>query len=581
MTLDGITIHQIVRELDAALSGAKIEKIHQPQKDELFFVLHTQSGKQSLVLSSHAQDCRTHLTSVKKDNPKYPPMFCMYLRKHIGGSTITRVYQKGLERIVYFDILSRDEMGYDRPLTLVLEIMGKHSNMILIDEEGQILESIRHVSFDVSRVRQVLPGLRYIAPPSDKYNPLELSSVSLTEVLMGQEDPKSRMVRTLEGFSTLAAQEVAFRQFGDSSPSTLDEKSARLLAASVQAFLADVSKGPAQLIESPDGKPKVVIPYPYQMYHGSGGKSFPSVCTALDYAYQRKWELEVFGGKRLELERLVRKHIAKLSKKLNSQLLTLKDAQKAEKYKLYGDLITASLYQIKRGDRELSTINYYTGEPITIPLDPTLPPSANAQKSYKRYAKLKNACEITGKLAEQTKAELDFLMSVEHSLSLAETLEDLSEIREELIRQKYISQKPGTKRPKRDDSQLSQPGQFRSDSGFLILQGKNNRQNDMLTLRLADKEDIWLHAKDIPGSHIIIRTEGKTVDALTLTQAGILAATFSKAKQGSKVPVDYTQVKYVKKPSGAKPGMVIFTDNNTMVVDPDTSLAQRLHIHGE
>lgn len=578
MTLDGITIHQIVKELNAAICGAKIEKIHQPQKDELLFVLHTSKGKQNLVLSASAQDCRTHLTSMKKENPKTPPVFCMYLRKHIGGATITRVYQLGLERIVYFDILARDEMGYDRPLTLVLEIMGKHSNLILIDGSGQILESMRHISFDVSRVRQVLPGLTYQAPPSGKYNALELSSISLTEVLTGQEDGVSRISSTLEGFSALAAQEIVFRQFGDTPPAALDEKSARLLAASIREFLEDAATGPAQLITSPDGRPKVVLPYPYQMYQGSSGKTFPTVCAALDYAYERKWEMEVFAGKRLELDRLVRKNVSKLSKKLNSQLLTLKDAQKAEQYKLYGDLITANLYQIKRGDNVLNTINYYTGDFIAIPLDPTLPPSANAQKCYKRYAKLKNACEITTKLAEQTKAELDFLLSVDHSLSLAETLEDLAEIREELIRQKYISLKPGVKAPKRDDSQLSLPGQFRSDSGFVILQGKNNRQNDMLTLRLADKEDIWLHAKDIPGSHIIIRTQGKTVDATTLTQAGILAATFSKAKQGSKVPVDYTLVKYVKKPSGAKPGMVIFTDNSTMVVDPDMNLVQRLRV---
>ena len=574
MTLDGITRGALVRELQC-LQDAKIEKIYQPEREELVFLLHTSLGKKRLLLSAAGGDCRLHLTETVKPNPDKAPNFCMLLRKYLTGGRIQTVRQLGLERVVHLGISAKDEMGIPVTFTLVAEIMGKYSNIILMGENGRILDSIRRVSFDVSRVRQVLPGMAYEAPPLLKHNPLEGSLVSLADVLKNGRVPEC-LVKRIEGMSYPAAEEVVWRAFGERIPDCLGERDAMTLAEEVRCFVKEAVEHPQPCLQrNMDGLPVFYSPLPFHAYPKEGRMSFAQVNEMLDSFYAQRSFLATLNSRKNALAKELKKHRARVEKKLKIQLETLAAAEKSDKYQLYGELLTANIHLVKRGQTEVEVTNYYTGHPIRIPLEPALSPSANAAKYFKRLNKLKNAAGIAKKQKETYEAELSYIESLEYTLTAAEQLEEVQEVKLDMIKYGYYPDTPQKKKIRREDP-LAQPKQFRSSDGATILAGRNGRSNDALTLHLAGDQDIWFHARNMPGSHVILFTKGKQPTETAIWEAAVVAATLSKGKHAGKVEVDYTPRANVWKAKGARPGMVLYEGHQSITVAPDESLLHRL-----
>ena len=581
MTLDGLTLHRIVLELKERTAGTKIDKIYQPEKNELILHLRAPGKNEMLLISADAGHSRMHLSSVKKKNPDKPPVFCMFLRKYISGAQITNIEQTGLERIVRVSLSSRDELGVRRGLFLIVELMGKHSNIILTDENDVIMESLKHVTSATSRVREVLPALAYTAPPSKKLNPLTLSLSTLTEVLnkKGERKLTAYLVDILQGVSRETAAELVYSHFGKEDGVSLDTGSETTrFAEHVLSFFQNADSGVPQPVIQFDGakKPVFFSIVPYSRYPDDMRTACPSANEMLDHYYSLLHQANVLRQKKASLEKLVNTQLKKKQKKLQHQLETLQKAGKADRFRQYGELLTANLYRVKKGMEEIMVENYFsdTKEKTTIPLDPTLSPSDNAQRFYKRYNKLKKSAQVTEEQRRQNQEEIDFLQSVQIGLLSSDTLDEVQEIQYELFKAGYAPSRGKTKiRPKEE---VSSPNKFVSADGFIIYAGKNNRQNDRLTLKTAAPNDIWLHTKQIPGAHVVISADKKEVPDTTIEQAAMIAAYYSKAKNGSKVPVDYTFVKHVKKPGGAKPGMVIYDDYKTVYVTPDADMIETL-----
>lgn len=573
MTLDGITLNVIVKEL-SVLQGAKIEKIYQPERDEIVLLLHTTQGKKRLVLSANANDCRMHLTHFQKENPKQAPPFCMLLRKYLTSGRIAGITQAGFERIVEIALDTKDEMGIARCLKLMVEIMGRYSNIILIDETGRVLDSLKHVAFDVSSIRQILPGMQYELPPMHKYDPTEASIQTLADVLyQGTKPLEARLLDKIQGMSGAAAEEILYRRFGTEIPKDISVSRAESVAASIKTFYEEALTAPNPTMQMDmQGKPVFYSVLPYGTYASALCETFETANTLVDAYYQRRADIFKLEQSKQGLQKIVKKHLTRLQKKAKIQLETIEEAKQAEDIRKRGELITANIYRLKRGMRSFEAEDYYTGTTVQIALDPTLTPSANSAKLFKRYNKLKTAEEIAKKQYAVYAREIKYLESEEYHISAAETLAELEDIRTELKKTGYIEE-PRTKKGKADRMQ-SKPTAYLSSDGIQIYAGKNNKQNDSLTLRLARETDTWLHAKDMPGSHVIICA--KTIPDQTLEEAATIAATLSKGRFAGKVPVDYTQVKNVKKPSGAKPGMVIYDHYNTIIATPNERLVKRL-----
>ena len=570
MTLDGLTLSAILKEL-AFLKGAKIEKVQQPQRDEVLLILHTEEGKKQLVLSASAGDCRVHLTEERRQNPPMAPNFCMFLRKYIGGGRIEAISQPGLERIAAIEILAKDEMGVPARYTLVAEIMGKHSNIMLLDENRRIMESLKHISFDVSRVRQVLPGMTYEFPPTDKADPARASLETLADVLRGKTPPRCICER-IQGISPQVAEEILAESGLAAEP--LGEDRARRLAAEVKEFITLAHMRPC-IQKNQDGLPVFYSVAPFAAYAEEGRVYFDTMNQALDGYYTIRRELAALNARRAALSKLVGKHIGRVAKKLKIQLDTLAAAEKKEKYQVYGELITANLYQIKRGAKWAEVLNYYTNEPVRIPMDEALSPSQNAARYFKRFNKLKTAAVIAKKQAEDYQAELAFLEEEEYAISAAETTEELADIQAELARYGYAEAAQQKGKPRRTDP-LSTFRRFVSQDGFTILAGRNSRSNDVLTMKVAGTEDIWFHGRNMPGSHVVLFTEGREPTDQALVEAATIAATLSKGKNAGKVDIDYTKRANVWKANGAKPGMVLYEGHKTLTVAPDAVLVKRL-----
>jgi len=578
MTIDGLTLSACVKELDEMLIGAKVDKIFQPLKEEIVLGLRTKAENKRLLISLSAGECRVNITKYPKTNPAKPPTFCMFLRKHLQSARITKIEQVGLERIVkiYFD--SKDELGIAKNLVLICEFMGKYSNVILVDENDKILDSAKHVPFGMSSVRQVLPGMLYEFPPSDKYNPFLVSVDTFFELSenIGKRPMDKFLVSTFQGVSSFTAHELVTNYLkGEYSELSRGDK--KRFIEHCLSFFDRVKNNECKFTIQYDksGTPKFfsVVPYATSVY--SNFKSYATANEMLDEYYQSKFLSEGFKRRKNTLKKHVSKALNKLYKKLRIQSDSLEGAKKADKFKLFGDLVMANIYKLKKGMDKASLEDYNTNEMIEIPLDKKLSPSANAQKFYKRYNKLKKAVEINAENIIVTKREIDFLESISVSLDICETTDELNEVRYELLKASYISEKPGTKntRPTQD---ASKPHEFLSSDGFKIFAGKNNRQNDILTIKTADADDLWLHTQKIPGSHVLIKTGGADVPEKTLFEAATIAAFYSKAKTSSKVPVDYTKRKNIRKPNGSKPGFVIYETYSTKIVDPDAEIVQKL-----
>lgn len=567
MSFDGVFTYAVVNELQQALAGGRITKIHQPAVHELVMQIRSHGRNYKLLLSAHPSYARVHLTNETYDNPAEPPMFCMLLRKHLEGSIIEAIRQVDFDRIITIETKGRNEIGDIHTRQLIIEIMGRHSNIILIDKDtNTIIDSIKHLSPAVNRYRTVLPGHEYIAPPSHgKINPLEATEETvLKKIDFHAGKLAEQLVAAFSGISPLLAKEIVFRA-GLANRATLP-KSFISLMDEVRAHRF----APAMYTNG-EKEWFYVLPLAHLQ---AEAKPFDTLSELLDRFYFGKAERDRVKQQAHDLERFIANEKAKNEKKLIKLKQTLEEAKQAEQYRLYGELLTANLYAIERGMKEIEVINYYdeNGATITIPLDPQKSPSENAQSYFQKYQKAKNSLNVVQEQIERTNEEIAYFDTLLQQLETAAP-KDVEEIREELIEQGYLRAR-NSKQTKKQKQRAIELERYIASDGTEILVGKNNKQNDYLTNKLARKDEIWLHTKDIPGSHVVIRS--KNPSEQTIAEAANLAAYFSKARQSSSVPVDYTRIRYVKKPSGAKPGFVIYENQQTIYVTPDEDLVIKM-----
>lgn len=586
MALDGITASAIVSELNTALLGGRIDKIHQPVADEIRMTIRgLGSGAKKLILSANSAHPRIHLTESSRENPMTAPLFCMVLRKHLAGGKIVEICQPNFERIIILRIESANEMGDITTKNLILEIMGKHSNLILTDETGKILDSIKRVTHEKSSVREVLPGKEYVFPPSqDKKNPLTAESGDFLFSLHLQEGRKLQefLYQTYTGISPLMAGEICARARLDASNAcqkTTIEEGEALFAAfdQTRAEIKAAHYQPAIYYQKEHHRIVDFAVLEMTQFAGLEKKSFDSVSALLESFYQERDNVAHIRQKAHDMRRLVMSNIERCVKKKEIQLKTKKETKGMEDWKKKGELLTANIYAVPQGVTTFRTVDYYEADlpEIEIAIDPTKTPAENAQKYFSKYNKAKRTLAALEIQEKQNEEELIYLESVLNALENAKDDADLSEIRTELAESGFLrrqAQKKGVQKPKK-----AKPLRYFSSDGYEILVGKSNLQNDELTLRIAEPTDLWLHTKEIPGSHVIIRTKGQSeLPETTMEEAANLAAFYSKAKNSSMVPVDYTQRKNIKKPNGAKPGMVIYLTNRTIYITPDADRVDQM-----
>lgn len=588
MAFDAFYLAAIKKELTQKLLGGRIAKIYQPDRHSLTLHIHSRAGKEKLHLSAHPQRGGIYLCQEGGANPLSAPLFCMVLRKHLEGAKILSFEQTGRERILQIGLLSRNELGDDALFTLIIEIMGKHSNIILIDEEGQIVDGIRRYNHFLSRHREVLPGRPYIMPPPQEKTELsDLDEEGLGALFFSMPGAvlKDALARHAGGFSPLMLEELMIRS-GLSPALPVEEMGryefSRILQAAqelLQAF--DREEFSPTLLWEGD-YPKDFAALPLKLWAHQKTQAYDSPSQGAEDFYSHRQAGETFLSRQRELGKILTAHSQRLKKKLALQRQDLAKADAGEIYKLRGELLSANLYGMEKGlDAVMLEDFYHPGEQIEIPLDPSLTPEENMSRYFKLYAKAKKA---RGAIREQLAAnqeEFIYIESVRHALAQSSTPEELSEIRQELIKGGYLKAKKADKSKGGQKKKPAAPGyklpprRFLSQEGYEILVGRNNNQNDFLTFRLAHKEDIWFHAKDIPGSHVILRAQGKAVSEEALAEAAAIAAWYSQARQGDKIAVDYTTVDQVKKPRGAKPGMVIYFQQKTLLVNPQDPGAER------
>lgn len=576
MALDGAFLRHIKKELEEKLIGARVDKIHQPSREELVVAFRTRESAYKVLFSARANSARVHFTSISLENPKQPPMLCMLLRKKLSGAKLTAVRQPGLERLLHFDFDALNELGDHVTLTLTVEIMGRYSNIILTGEDGKIIDSLKRVDAEMSSRRLVLPGLTYqLPPPQGKRSVLETSSQELTAALKslpGDAELSKALLSVLQGVSPIVCRELAHQagRGAELTVKTMDEEQyfrVGFFYQKLKETVEQVSGAPCMIL-STQKKPMDFSFLDIHQYGTSAVvKQSENFSSLLDDFYRERDHQERMRVREQDLLRLLSTHSERLSRKINAQRAELEQCAQRDSLRIAGDLISANLYTLPKGAESAELPNYYEeGEPLVlIALDPALTPSQNAQKYYREYRKAKTAEE---KLTEQIKiagGELEYLDSVLEALSRAETEQDLTEIRGELAEQGYVRI---LRSKKQKPASVSEPMKFTTSDGFTVLVGRNNRQNDRLTMKLANNNDIWFHTKNIPGSHTVLVTGGREPTPKAMEEAAVLAASHSRAKNSAQVPVDYTRVRNVSKPQGAKPGMVIYVNYKTILVDP-------------
>lgn len=580
MAFDGITIACLRKELSDRLVGGRITKIVQPEADELLLTIKNNAAQYRLLLSSSASLPLVYLTEKNKNAPMTAPGFCMLLRKHLGGGRITAITQPSLERILRFEIEHLDEMGDLCRKYLIAELMGKHSNLIFCREDGTILDSIKHVSLAVSSVREVLPGRTYFIPHTqDKLDPLTASPAEMIEAVCAKPAPLGKAIYTsLTGFSPAMAEELCHRSFLESArpAAALENRERDMLQHQLLRLMENIKGEDFTPRIYYNGKePAEFSAVPLTMYEDLDAQSFEDMSGLLESYYAVKNTLTRIHQKSADLRRVVQTALERTRKKYDLQLKQLQDTEKREKYKVWGELIHTYGYGVPEGARSMQALNYYTNEEITIPLDSTLTAQENAKRYFDKYGKLKRTFEAVTKLLEETRNEIEHLESIQTALDMALTEEDLAPVREELVEYGYIRRKSGRnsgKKPKLS----SRPYHYLSSDGFDIYVGKNNFQNDELTFQFASGNDWWFHAKGVPGSHVILKSEGRELPDRAFEEAGRLAAYYSKNRGGDKVEIDYVEKKHVKKPGGGKPGFVVYYTNYSLVIDSDISALRQV-----
>lgn len=576
MAFDGITIANLTAELNETLLDGRIYKIVQPEKDELLLTVKNHGGQYRLLMSASPTLPLLYLTQENKQAPMTAPNFCMLLRKHLQNARIVEITQPDFERVVVFSMEHLNELGDLCRKKLVIELMGKHSNLIFTDENDCIIDSIKRISGMVSSVREVLPGRDYYIPKTqDKQNPLTADLNEIKTAVSQRAMPVFKALYTsFTGLSPVIAQEICYRAGvdADRTANTLSDGALSALAEAFTQMMQCVKqKAFAPNIVYEGKEPREYAAFPMTIYTGARTVAYGRMSQLLEDYYAQKSAVTRIRQKSADLRRIVQTAYERNIKKYDLQCRQLQDTEKREKYKIYGELLNAYGYGAPEGASSLNALNYYTNETVTIPLDPALSTGENAKRYFERYGKLKRTNEALLALTKETKAEIDHLESVLTSMDIARSEEDLTEIREELVESGYIRRRGGGKRPKI----TSRPFHYVSSDGFHMYVGKNNYQNEELTFRFANGGDWWFHAKGIPGSHVIVKTQGDELPDRTYEEAAALAAHYSKGAGQDKVEIDYTLRKNVKKPNGSKPGFVVYYTNYSMAIEPDiTGIAE-------
>lgn len=576
MAFDGITIAGIVKELQDKIVGGRIHKIAQPERDELILTIKSISGQSRLLLSADASLPLIYFTQTNKTSPLTAPNFCMLLRKHLQNARITNVFQPGLERIVKIEVEHLNELGDLCKKYLLIELMGKHSNIIFCDEKNMIIDSIKHISGMVSSVREVLPGREYFVPKTqDKEDLLVLQKSDIHDKLIQKAMPAFKAIYTgFTGISPTIAHEICYRAVIDSDKPVNELDSVELdRIISVLCELKDsVLEGqfyPNVVYEN--GMPVEYAAIKLSSYDSSTEEKFNTISELLEYYYAEKNAITRIRQRSVDLRRIVQTALERNVKKYDLQIRQLEDTNKREKYRIYGELLNTYGYGAEPGAKYLDALNYYDNQMVRIPLDNTITPGENAKKYFDKYQKLKRTYEALTVLTKETDDEIKHLSSIATSLDIALKEEDLVQIKEELIESGYIKRKGNNKKQKI----TSKPFHYMSSDGYHIYVGKNNFQNEELTFKIATGNDWWFHAKGIPGSHVVVKSNNEELPDKVYEEAGKLAAYYSQARGQEKVEIDYTQKKNVKKPNGSKPGFVVYYTNYSLIIDSDiTGLKQ-------
>lgn len=578
MPLDAICLTAVAAELRRAVIGGKVDKIYQPTRDEVVLHMRTGQGNVRMLLSANPQHPRAHLTETPRENPDTPPMFCMLLRKYFLGGRILAITQPSMERLLEFRFETLSELGDRVERRLVLECIGRKANLIMLDGEGRITDCLRRVEGDLSARRPLMPGMFYQAPaPTGKLDPTAMTLEDLRRLVLEQapegEGQDKWLLDTFSGLSPLVARELEFQ--GAGSREGLSDRLERLLKAVKEECFQPI-------VLAKDEKPFDFTFMPVLQYGPSVElRRYDGFSQMLDDYYAQKEAQERVKQRGQDFIRSVTQARSRTAKKIANQEQDLRNAADRERMRQFGDIITSNFHRVERGQTALRAQNYYDpeGGEVDIPLDPLLTPQQNAAKYYKDYKKAQKAEEMLSIQLEKNRRELDYLDSVLQMISLSEGDRDLQEIRQELMDNGYLKQHRRKMTAKGKQKIIrSKPMEFRSSAGLTILVGKNNSQNDRLTLKEADKRDIWLHTQKIHGSHVILKTDGGEPDERSLNEAAMLAAWFSQGRESGQVPVDYTPVRYVKKPAGAKPGFVIYNTYHTLYVTPAENLAKKLRV---
>ncbi len=573
MAFDGITTNCIMQELNHLLAGQRISKIAQPEREELLFTFKAlNEGSNRLLISANASLPFLYMTKENKTSPLNAPNFCMLLRKYIGNGRISAISQPSMERVLCFTIEHLDEMGDPAVKYLYVEIMGKHSNIIFCDKDGQIIDSIKHVSGQMSSIREVLPGRPYFIPAQqDRFDPWQIAKEQFVEQILKKPCSVTKAIYTsLVGFSPIIATELAYRSGLDADDSTaaLAQADVERLYDVFRSLLQDLSDGNFSYgiyYDPVTGAPKEFAPIPLTIYSDMEYKTFSSISEVLEAFYAQRNKHTVIHQKSTDLRKIVSIHLERDRKKYLLQKKQLADTEKKDKYRIYGEMLHTYGYAASPGDKSIEVTNYYTNKPFVIPLDPTLDAMENAKKYFDKYAKLKRTGDALSSYILETENEIKHLESIETSLSIAETEGDLAAIKEELQEYGFIKKHSGKKTNR---ISKSQPLHFVDDNGFHIYVGKNNYQNDQLTFKFATGNDWWFHAKQMTGSHVIVKSENKELPDSTYEYAAALAAYYSSGKDNEKVEIDYLQKKNVKKPNGSAPGFVVYYTNYSLVATP-------------
>ncbi len=572
MALDGFTISFLTHELNRVLLNGKINKISQPEKEELLFTINTSEGNKRMLISANASLPFMYITNENKTAPAVAPGFCMLLRKHIGAGRIVEISQIGMERVVRFKIQHLNEMGDITFKYLYVEIMGKHSNIIFCNDENMILDSIKHIPSSVSSVREVLPGRDYFIPAQDgKIDPIKCDEDFFkNKVLKRSESVFKALMSSFIGFSPIIVNNISYcaNIDSDASCASLNDIQKADLWFTFKSLMNDSVNDNHQYCIYIDPIKNAPIEYsavPLKIYSDMDCKTYSTLSEVLVEFYAKRNAYTNIRQKSSDLRKIISNHIERASKKLDLQTKQLKDTEKREKYKVYGELLHTYGYSAKQNDKSITVMNYYTNEELTIPLDPDLSAAENAKKYFDKYSKLKRTAEALDTYIEQSARELDLLKSIEAALNIAESESDLNDIRRELSDHGFIKKHSGNKK---DKSKKSKPLHFIDENGFDIYVGKNNYQNDELTFKFATGNDWWFHTKKIHGSHVIIKTNGKELPDSSYEYAAQLAAYYSSGRDSDKVEIDYLQKKNVKKPASAVAGFVVYYTNYSMVVSP-------------